>query len=293
VGAVQKLATVVIFGLVGLATVLVLYMADENNRIDAEEASLNHDAIERAEANYASLCLSCHGPAGEGYMGPGEMGTGRIGAPLGGNTFATALNQRGENPDGSPASQNFDTRTEYLTETIHNGKTDVGMPAWGEENNGPLNPSQIEEMVYMIQHVDWNELYNKVIEENGGVYPSPEPNDPRKTATPDTGETTPTPTGGDDGGEGSTSIDLAMQDIHFDKTELSIPANTDVTLNLVNEGAGPHDFTIDGHPEASSELYNAGQTGTITLNLPPGTYEYYCNVPGHKQAGMTGTLTVK
>jgi cytochrome c oxidase subunit 2 len=91
---------------------------------------------------------------------------------------------------------------------------------------------------------------------------------------------------------GATAIDLKMQDIHFDKTELSIPANTDVTLNLVNEGAGPHDFTIDGHPEASSELYNPGQTGTLTLNLPPGTYEYYCSVPGHKEAGMHGTLTV-
>jgi plastocyanin len=289
VGAVQKLATVVIFGLVGLATVLVLYMADENNRIDAEETALNHDAIERAQANYISLCLSCHGPAGEGYMGPGEMGTGRIGAPLGGDTFATALNQRGENPDGSAASQNFDARTKYLTETIHNGKTTVGMPAWGEENNGPLNDSQIEEMVYMIQHVDWNELYNHVIEENGGVYPSPEPNDPRKTATPDTGGATPTP---DSGGGDGASFEVDLVDIAFEPTEITIPANTDVTINLVNKGAAVHTFDIDALGINSGELAG-GQSTTVTINAAPGEYEYYCAIPGHKEAGMVGKLIVK
>jgi uncharacterized cupredoxin-like copper-binding protein len=91
----------------------------------------------------------------------------------------------------------------------------------------------------------------------------------------------------------ATTVDLAMQDIHFDKDALTIPANTDVTLNLVNQGASQHDFTIDGHPEASSELYDPGQTGTLTLNLPAGTYQYYCSVPGHKEAGMVGTLTVQ
>ena len=44
-GAVQKLATVVIVGLVALATVLVFYLADESNRIKAEESAQDHDAI--------------------------------------------------------------------------------------------------------------------------------------------------------------------------------------------------------------------------------------------------------
>ena len=36
-----------------------------------------------------------------------------------------------------------------------------------------------------------------------------------------------------------------------------------------------------------------GETQEIVVNAPAGTYEYYCNVPGHKQAGMVGTLTVE
>jgi uncharacterized cupredoxin-like copper-binding protein len=36
-----------------------------------------------------------------------------------------------------------------------------------------------------------------------------------------------------------------------------------------------------------------GDTVSATINAPAGTYEFYCNVPGHKQAGMFGTLTVQ
>jgi uncharacterized cupredoxin-like copper-binding protein len=36
-----------------------------------------------------------------------------------------------------------------------------------------------------------------------------------------------------------------------------------------------------------------GANQQITFNAPPGTYRYYCNVPGHEDIGMHGTLTVK
>ena len=37
----------------------------------------------------------------------------------------------------------------------------------------------------------------------------------------------------------------------------------------------------------------SGGTKTLSLNLPAGTYTFYCSVPGHEQAGMKGTLTVR
>jgi uncharacterized cupredoxin-like copper-binding protein len=36
-----------------------------------------------------------------------------------------------------------------------------------------------------------------------------------------------------------------------------------------------------------------GGSKTLTLHLKPGTYTFYCSVPGHRQAGMQGTLVVK
>ncbi len=82
-GAVQKLATVVIVGLVALSTLLVVYLADENNRMSAEVQEKDEVAVERGIKTYIANCMVCHGPAGEGYSEPGAEGTGRIGAPLG------------------------------------------------------------------------------------------------------------------------------------------------------------------------------------------------------------------
>ncbi len=294
-GAVQKLATVVIVGLVALATVLVFYLADEDNRIDAEEQSQEHDAIERAIANYVSLCLACHGPAGEGYLAPGEMGTGRIGAPLGGDTFATRLNQEGIQSNGTPYPGGVNARATVIAETIHNGRVSVGMPAWSEANGGALNDAQIEELVTMIQHVDWNEVYNEslVEKEVDGetvyLYPTANPTDPRKTPTAESGDSSPTPSS-DDGATDAQGV--AMVDIAFNPTEITIPANTDVTIDLINSGAAPHTFDIEALAIHSGE-YAAGQTGSVTINAAPGEYEYVCAIPGHKEAGMVGTLIVQ
>jgi nitrite reductase (NO-forming) len=85
---------------------------------------------------------------------------------------------------------------------------------------------------------------------------------------------------------------VEMIDINFNPKEITIPANTDVTINLTNTGAAVHNFTID-ELNVSSGDYAPGQTGTVTINAAPGTYQYYCSIPGHKEAGMVGTLTVQ
>ncbi len=80
-------------------------------------------------------------------------------------------------------------------------------------------------------------------------------------------------------------------DIYFEPDELSIPADTDVTVSLPNVGAALHNFSID---ELGIDVDIApGATEETVINAPAGTYEYYCNVPGHKPAGMVGTLTVQ
>jgi uncharacterized cupredoxin-like copper-binding protein len=77
----------------------------------------------------------------------------------------------------------------------------------------------------------------------------------------------------------------------FDPSELTIPANTDVTLKLVNEGKATHSLTVDGAGVASPNVAG-GETYELTVNLPPGDYRIGCDVPGHRLAGMTGVLHV-
>ena len=89
-----------------------------------------------------------------------------------------------------------------------------------------------------------------------------------------------------------SAIAIDMQDIKFSTTEMTIPANTPVTINLANTGASTHNFNIDDLDIESGD-YEAGKTGTVTINAAPGEYEYYCSVPGHKAAGMAGTLIVR
>jgi uncharacterized cupredoxin-like copper-binding protein len=86
------------------------------------------------------------------------------------------------------------------------------------------------------------------------------------------------------------ALEVVSHDIYFEPSELSIPAGTDVTVSLPNEGVTPHNFSID--ELGISVDISPGATEETVINAPAGTYEYYCNVPGHKQAGMVGTLTV-
>ena len=93
-------------------------------------------------------------------------------------------------------------------------------------------------------------------------------------------------------GEAAEEVTVEMIDIAFNPNEFTIPANTDVRVVLPNNGAAPHTFTIDELGIDSGEVPGGG-TGEVTINAPAGTYEYYCRVPGHRPAGMVGTLTVQ
>ena len=62
------------------------------------------------------------------------------------------------------------------------------------------------------------------------------------------------------------------------------------TIRFTNAGAVDHDFTIDSLHVHLTE--KPGKTGEATVTLKPGTYPFYCAIPGHRQSGMKGTLTV-
>jgi plastocyanin len=63
-----------------------------------------------------------------------------------------------------------------------------------------------------------------------------------------------------------------------------------ITIDMPNTSGTPHDIAIDG--KGAGKVVPRG-TSTFTATFAPGKYTYYCQVPGHRQAGMVGTLTVK
>ncbi|HET7121702.1 MAG TPA: plastocyanin/azurin family copper-binding protein [Solirubrobacterales bacterium] len=68
-----------------------------------------------------------------------------------------------------------------------------------------------------------------------------------------------------------------------------------VTVDFTNSSPVPHDVTIEGEGGetlAQTEVF-AEASESVSANLNPGTYTFYCSVPGHREAGMEGTLTVK
>ena len=87
-------------------------------------------------------------------------------------------------------------------------------------------------------------------------------------------------------------VTVQLVDIAFNPNAFTIPADTDVRVVLPNDGVTPHTFDIDALNIHSGEVA-PGASAEVTINAPAGTYEYYCAVPGHKPAGMVGTLTVQ
>jgi len=66
------------------------------------------------------------------------------------------------------------------------------------------------------------------------------------------------------------------------------------TFDLTNKGAVGHDLVFNG-PGVSNEktpVIGPGKTAKLTVDLKSGTYDVYCSVPGHKQAGMDVKLKV-
>jgi len=67
-----------------------------------------------------------------------------------------------------------------------------------------------------------------------------------------------------------------------------------VTFNSVNESATPHDIALEGNGvNEKGDVVQDGGTSTFEADLQPGEYTFFCTVPGHREGGMEGTLTVK
>jgi plastocyanin len=82
--------------------------------------------------------------------------------------------------------------------------------------------------------------------------------------------------------------------LKFTPTSLTAKAGK-VTIDFTNSSPLAHNVTIassSGAVLGNTPTFQGG-TKSLTLNLKPGTYTFYCSVPGHRQAGMQGALVVR
>jgi uncharacterized cupredoxin-like copper-binding protein len=88
----------------------------------------------------------------------------------------------------------------------------------------------------------------------------------------------------------SPRLELTAVDMAYRPSEVAVAAG-EVTIVLRNDGAVDHDLDIVGVPGIVEA--GPGDTATVTRQLAPGRYEFFCTLPGHREAGMRGVLEVR
>jgi plastocyanin len=99
------------------------------------------------------------------------------------------------------------------------------------------------------------------------------------------------------GASGGSTLALAANpegNLKFESSTLSAKAGK-VTINFTNQASLEHNVTVaspSGSVLGATPTFQGGSK-TLAVTLAAGTYKFYCSVPGHRQAGMEGTLVVK
>jgi nitrite reductase (NO-forming) len=93
------------------------------------------------------------------------------------------------------------------------------------------------------------------------------------------------------GGGAAADLEVVASEFKYAPAALQLPGPGELTVTLVNTGAVEHDLTIEG---VRGKAYaRAGERAAATFKLAKnGTYAVFCSLPGHKEAGMAGTLVV-
>ena len=100
-------------------------------------------------------------------------------------------------------------------------------------------------------------------------------------------------TSGDTAAAGGESVALTATEYKFDPADLTVDAAGKVTFTVSNDGQQTHALEVEGNGvEEETDSIAAGESGTLTVDLEPGEYEFYCPIDGHREQGMEGELVV-
>lgn len=125
-----------------------------------------------------------------------------------------------------------------------------------------------------------------------------EPFEEEEEAEPEGAEGTEEEGGSGPGGEaagpgGEIKVEADESELAYDTDSLESKAG-EVTIDFTNPSSIGHDVDVekDGEDLGGTEVITQSEE-SATVALEPGTYTFFCSVPGHREAGMEGTLTVK
>lgn len=98
-------------------------------------------------------------------------------------------------------------------------------------------------------------------------------------------------------GEAVTEVTVEGTEMSFSPAEITAPANSTLTITFENAGGVLHDLTIDKDGSGQKVTAQADPGASESIEVKTGaagsTLEFYCAQPGHKDAGMVGTITVQ
>jgi plastocyanin len=148
-----------------------------------------------------------------------------------------------------------------------------------------------EHKAHQLEHA--NEVFEAEADEEPGSHAAAEEEESGEAEAHEDGEeASGAPAAEGPGGTLQLAADVTV--LAYDKTELS-SAPGEVTIEFNNPAPIEHDVAIeseDGKEIAASDVVTGEET-SVTTELAPGSYTFFCSVPGHREAGMEGPLTVE
>ena len=99
--------------------------------------------------------------------------------------------------------------------------------------------------------------------------------------------------GSSSGGNAALNVSMTATEFKYDPNVINASPGQTINLTVKNIGSVQHTWVLDQGNIKLTIDPGKSESKTFTAPTAPGTYQFYCDEPGHKEAGMVGQLIVK